>query len=372
MNCKNCGFLLNNGDKFCKNCGSPSDFLKNSVVYDTHNDFNGNQVKDDFVGLQSNINQSLNKASVGDGFIPSNVSSSSVNGSNTYYGNESSNLQNMNTYKKIIERYHMEDNFSNQGIGFEGNPSDYRENNKVDVPTNQVPHNDLNESASEEFDKTKLKTNDNIKYAIFGVLMAIMIALIVIIVLIVTKESGNEIFVNRDDNTNVTTPPVCENKVSSNKAIIGTYTFEISQNLNVLINNQDLILTDNEASFKALINLFEGNYELLKSRVSILEESLKNAGIIVRNNIGIKTYETIEYILIQVTVNDIDTVVAYTQIDATTMASIVVLYKDNNVDLTKLATFSPIIKSATKIEQKDNVIVPHPDINEHIKNILSQ
>ena len=202
--------------------------------------------------------------------------------------------------------------------------------------------------------------------------MAIMIALIVIIVLIVTKDSGNSNFINRDDNTNIPTPPVCENKTSNSKAIIGAYTFEISQNLNVSVNNQGLILTDSENTFKTLINLFEGNYELLKSRINMLEESLKNAGITVKDSISIKTYEEVEYILIQVTVNDIDTVVAYTQIDATVMASIVVSFKDNSTDLEKLAIVSPIIKSAIKTEQREDIMIPQIDVSEHIKNILSQ
>ena len=118
--------------------------------------------------------------------------------------------------------------------------------------------------------------------------------------------------------------------------------------------------------------MFEGNYELLKSRINMLEESLKNAGITVKDSISIKTYEEVEYILIQVTVNDIDTVVAYTQIDATVMASIVVSFKDNSTDLEKLAIVSPIIKSAIKTEQREDIMIPQIDVSEHIKNILSQ
>lgn len=379
MNCKNCGFLLNDGDKFCKNCGSPSDFLKNQTVNDTYNVVNNNQDKGDFVGFQSlkvddvnNINQSSNETSNGDLFTPSNFSSSSVNGSNTFDGNQTTNLQSINTYQKIMDRYHLEDNFSNQKREVESASSSYKEyDNKENISSNQVSNN-LNENVSEEFDKSKLKSNDNIKYAIFGVLMAIMIALIVIIVLIVTKDSGNSNFINRDDNTNIPTPPVCENKTSNSKAIIGAYIFEISQNLNVSVNNQGLILTDSENTFKTLINLFEGNYELLKSRINMLEESLKNAGITVKDSISIKTYEEVEYILIQVTVNDIDTVVAYTQIDATVMASIVVSFKDNSTDLEKLAIVSPIIKSAIKTEQREDIMIPQIDVSEHIKNILSQ
>lgn len=316
MNCKNCGYLLSNEDQFCKNCGSP------------------------VVGEQAPEVPTFNVVE------PENVTPSVV--PNNFGQAEVNNFNQQPMMQQPVEPMPMQQPMMQQQVMPMQQPMMQQPyaNNSMNQFNNQAPK------------------NDNSKFIILGIIVAVVVAIIgVVVVLVVTKNNGNNINPSGNNGSNIPATPT--DNPTNYEVTVGDFTFSIPNNLQYEEVYQDgdeeLLVGDLAGTWIAKIFVAEGNYDVIKSKRSELQQVFVDLGY-VASPAQVNTYGGYEVITVEVTAAGTKELVVYSKANNQHYFGVDLFTNDNSIDYTLLNTLAPILKNA-KYKSNTSNMEMKSDIN---------
>ena len=301
MNCKNCGSPLTAEDRFCRNCGATVNeqiAQSNQNLSDNNNRFIfENQNNSNMQSNVENYNQSMNNSG-------NNYTQPMNNNGNNY-------TQPMNNYN------------------------------------NNYGNNQNNNSAR------------NIIFIVAGVIVVIIIAVIAVIAIMKFNGKNNNTDVpNSGNSTNAPTGTPTTNVTSSYKVSFMKFTFTIPDTMDYEIDDDTLFIGDLDGTWMIQLTIFSGNFSVLKGNRYAVQTGFLSEGV-TASTPEVKTLGGHEYLTLELSTIGDRALGAYTQLNSTNIAWILVTNQDNQIDYNILEKITPIITSAKYGNSTSNMESTH-------------
>ena len=358
MNCKNCGFQLNENDRFCMKCGTPVD----NVSVQNNNGGFGNQVAQDNMQLpkQQNVPEQP-MSGYNQGVMPEqNVSEQPMNSYNQGVMPEQNvSEQPMNSYNQGVmpEQSVPEQpmNSYNQGV--------MPEQNVPEQPTSIYSQNASQEtnwkSGYNSSPVTPSTKNSNVKFIIIGIVVAIIIFGIFVIIGVLGGNKSN----NSGTNTGGTSVVNNNSKKSNYTVKFGGFTFKIPTNLVYETKDDSILLGDEEGTWATYIEIIEGSYSQMLSKKGQLQSAYQSMGF--TSSVAVeKTIGGMSFITLEISKGGTNALVGLVKANSMNIFGVTAYNANNEFDYNLLETVSSILSNAEFGDTTNNISVfEKPNIN---------
>ena len=348
MNCKNCGFPLDENDRFCKNCGAA---VENKTVQNLgvlNNGENSMSTFNNKNGVAPNSNEVL--------FSSQNVSQSFENSQNINGGgvNLSSVLSNIDNSVEMKSSLNNEEGnrvaFQNQSNGNVNTMSNYTNSNNVSYQTvsgninNQLNRNNAN--LQNVYIPTSKKNNSNI--VIFIIIGLIVAALIFVGILSFTTLK-DKIFASSGTGTNSGLTSGANYKVAYKG-----FTFNIPDNYVYELTDSGLVIGNELDTWAIYIDVETGSFEQIKAGKSLLQGTFQKEGY--TSSVAKElTYGGVDYVVLELSKGGTNAIVAYAKLNSMYCIGALAYKVDNSFDYSLLEELAPIVASATYSNSTSNL-----------------
>ena len=217
------------------------------------------------------------------------------------------------------------------------------------------------------------KNNKTLFIVLVSVLAAIIVGLIVFIIVKVTSSSTSEVSNNYTTTQRVVTT-TAKNVSSGNVETLGSYTFTIPEGLKHKVDDDALMVADSSSTMMLAIDIEHSSYETLKNNLQTIKEEFTKQGITV-NNIEVKNYSGVEYVLIDCTYDGQNLVEFIYKLDGTDIAIGALVVNGVTYDSVMPTYVNPILKSAKKSDSSTSTFLKglsEIDLTDKITNFKSE
>lgn len=291
MNCKKCGFALNEGDMFCKNCGA-------SV-----NEVNAPGMNN----LGSNVNNST--------LVNNQMEQPMNNGLNNNSFNQMPNGQINNDFNAVNNQNGWMNGYNNQPV--------YNEPKK----------------------------NNNMIYIGIGIAVAVVLFLGIILVSAFGKSDSDYSGVN-NGGSNVSGTNV--SKQSTYTVRFKGFTFKIPTDLVYELDNDSIILGDEKGTWASYINVVEGSYTQLLANKSLIQGNFQSAGYAASSAVE-KTIGGMSFITVELTESGTNALLGYTKANSMNLFVVSAFNISNDFDYDIFETLASIFSSAEYTGNTNNM-----------------
>ncbi len=187
--------------------------------------------------------------------------------------------------------------------------------------------------------------NNVAKYAIFGGVGVVVVVAIVIVVGMLTKDNNSLDQSNNNGNQNSGITQTGNNK-SSYKVSLKGFEFSIPDNLVYEVNSQGLLIADKEDTWVANLDISQGSFTQLESKMSQLQALVQSQGL-TSSAAQKKVIGGVQYIALEVSSGGDNAIIAYAEVNPMYIASISAVSASNEFDYSLFDDISKVISSAT-------------------------
>ena len=344
MNCKRCGFQLNENDQFCKNCGTPVD----NISIKNNNERLENQTTKAYTQQQSvsqqpmkNYNGGLENQTTQTYMQQQSVSQQPMNNYNGSAMQEPSwtsgyNAQPMN---QTTQTYTQQQSASQQPI------------NNYNGPTMQQP------SWTSEYNAQPTKQTSKNNNIIIGIIAVLVVAGIIVAIIVFGSNRSNN-SENGDGGS-----LVVNDSNSAYTVNFKGFTFKIPTNLVYEIQSDAVHLGDEEGTWVACIEVIEGSYSQMLSKKSQLQIVYQSQGYTSSAAVE-KTIGGMPFITLEISRSGKNALVGISKANSMNLFGITAYNVENEYDYKLLETVSSILSTAEYSGATNNMSVfEKPDMS---------
>lgn len=225
----------------------------------------------------------------------------------------------------------MNENFNNQ-------------NNMSGIPTPPQNYNVQNNSG---------QGNKNIIFIILGIIVVVVIGVLSFLAF-GNKSGNNSASSNTTNNGESTVEPTPIASNSYYKVNYGGFTFSIPDNLQYYEEDGYLILANGEDTWEAGLQVLEGSFDVMKSKLNQIGSAMSNQGYTV-NNVQNKTYNGVNFITMEAVIEGTNQLLVYAKLNSMYVTGLNIINIDNEYDYNTLNDIASVIKNATYNSGSNNI-----------------
>lgn len=240
----------------------------------------------------------------------------------------------------------MNENFNNQN-NMSGMPNPTQNFN------NQNGMNS-NPTQNYNFSNNGRQGNNNILFIIIGVIVVVVIGVLAYFAFGNKSGSASSNNTTNNSGTTIDSTPVASN--SFYKVNYGGFTFSVPDNMQYFEGDGYLIISNRENTWEAGLQVLEGSFDVIKSKINQIGSIMSNQGYTV-NNVQNKTYNGVNFITMEAVIEGTNQLFVYAKLNSMYFAGLNIINIDNEYDYDLLNDIASVVKNATYNSESNNIKV---------------
>mgnify|MGYP004659272673 FL=1 len=215
-----------------------------------------------------------------------------------------------------------------------------------------------NQGMSYSYQSVNNTSKNNNILIILAIVLVVVIAVLAIVFVPKVLNRGNTITNNNSNTSNNGINNVSTTSKSVYKVNFANFTFKIPDNFKYELSDGAMFICDeSEQEWCVILDVLDSSYEQIKNNRSSLQVSAQQNGYTAKAA-EVKTLGGVEFVTIEVSIEGVNNVMAFSKLNSMYVAAIDVYTQDNTVDYDILKNVSSIISTATYNDVSNGISMP--------------
>ncbi len=215
-----------------------------------------------------------------------------------------------------------------------------------------------NQGMSYSYQSVNNTSKNNNILIILAIVLVVVIAVLAIVFVPKVLNRGNTITNNNSNTSNNGINNVSTTSKSVYKVNFANFTFKIPDNFKYELSDGAMFICDeSEQEWCVILDVLDSSYEQIKNNRSSLQVSAQQNGYTAKAA-EVKTLGGVEFVTIEVSIEGVNNVMAFSKLNSMYVAAIDVYTQDNTVDYDILKNISSIISTATYNDVSNGISMP--------------